>query len=66
MSFHLTRKAKTDLKEIANYTEKVWGRKQRNIYLKKVDDAFHDLARMPNKGLNCDDIRKGYRFQKKG
>ncbi len=26
------------------YTLKKWGRKQRNRYLKKIDDAFHELS----------------------
>ena len=47
--------------EIARYTESVWGREQRNIYLKKIDDAFHSLAGMPDKGRDCDYIRQGYR-----
>lgn len=61
MSFHLTQKAKGDLKEIARYTQKIWGRQQRNFYLQQIDAAFHDLAAMPEKGRNADNIRQGYR-----
>ena len=59
MSFHLTAKAKADLKGIGRYTLKKWGREQRNRYLKKIDDAFHELSQDPEKGRNCDDIREG-------
>ena len=61
MSFHLSRKAKADLKVIAKYTEKAWGRAQRNTYLEKIDRSFHDLANRPDKGQNCDGVRQGYR-----
>ncbi len=60
MSFHLTRQAKADLKEIAYYTQKIWGREQRNRYLQTIDEAFHELSQTPEKGRNCDDIREGY------
>lgn len=61
MSFHLTKKAESDLIGIARYTESQWGKEQRNIYLQQIDDAFHGLADMPDKGRRCDDIRLGYR-----
>ena len=61
MSFYLTEKAKSDLKGIGRYTQETWGCKQRNIYLQKIDNVFYDLADQPDKGRNCDDIRKGYR-----
>ena len=60
MSFHLTEKAKSDLKKIGRYTQKKWGRKQRNLYLKKIDDAFRELSDEPDKGRNCENIREGY------
>lgn len=60
MAFYLTRKAKADLKDIARYTQKQWGVKQRNIYLTRIDDAFRDLSNDPDKGRTCDDIRQGY------
>lgn len=60
MTFHLTRKAKEDLLEIAFYTQENWGTKQRNIYLKQIDDAFHLIAKFPNKGRSCDYLKQGY------
>jgi len=60
LAFYLTHKAKADLKDIARYTQRQWGVKQRNIYLTQLDDAFHSLADEPDKGRSCDDIRPGY------
>lgn len=59
--FRLTTKAKADLKSIAIYTQKTWGREQRNRYLTQLDETFHALAQETLKGSPCDDIRKGYR-----
>ena len=59
-SFTLTQSAKTDLKEVARFTEKNWGRTQRNIYIKQVDDMFHRLADTPSIGQNCDYINSNY------
>ncbi|WP_252179454.1 type II toxin-antitoxin system RelE/ParE family toxin [Endozoicomonas sp. 4G] len=59
--FILTQKAKADLKEIAKFTMKRWGREKRNLYLKEFDQAFFFLAERPSIGKSCDEIRKGYR-----
>lgn len=61
MKYYLTNKAKNDLKEIARYTQKVWGIKQRNNYLKLLDRTFSSLALSPEKGILCNHIRDGYR-----
>ena len=58
--FTLTQKAKSDLKNIAKYTQKQWGRKQRNQYVKQLDDTFHFLASNPKYGIRCDYIKIGY------
>lgn len=60
MPFHLTAKARDDLKSIGRYTEETWGREQRNKYLTQLDACFHALAREPQKGRPCDYIREGY------
>ena len=60
-TFTLTNKAKSDLKSIATYTQRKWGREQRGIYLKQFDDAFHLLANSPEVGAKCDFIKLGYR-----
>ena len=59
--FALTQKAKADLKEIAKFTMKRWGREKRNLYLKEFDTAFFLLAERPSIGKSCDEIREGYR-----
>lgn len=61
MGFFLTNKAKNDLKEIARYTQKEWGIKQRDAYLKLLDNAFFSLSFNSEKGISCDQIREGYR-----
>ena len=60
-SFSLTRKAREDLKSIATYTQKQWGKKQRRIYAKQFDDAFHLLADRPDPGKQCNYIKTGYK-----
>lgn len=59
-SFTLTRKAIEDLKSIAAYTQKKWGREQRRIYVKQFDNVFHMLADKPDMGTSCDYIKMGY------
>jgi len=60
-AFELTRKAKEDLRKIAIFTEKRWGRDQRYLYIKQFDDGFHFLADKPSIGKKCDHIKPGYR-----
>lgn len=59
--FALTHKAKADLHSIAIFTTQRWGVKQRNLYIKQLDEVFHMLAISPELGKNCDDIMLGYR-----
>jgi len=60
-AFRLTKKAIEDLLSIARYTQKTWGREQRNKYLSTLDESFHMLAQEPHLGCVCDEIRQGYR-----
>ena len=59
--FRLRERAKADLRAIGRYTQATWGREQRNTYLARLDASFHLLAREPQRGRACDDIRPGYR-----
>ena len=65
-NFKLSRKAKADLKSIALYTEREWGRDQRNLYVLQFDQCFHLLADNPNLGQACDEISPGYRQYPQG
>lgn len=60
-TFSLTEAARADLKSIAAYTQRRWGKEQRRIYAKQFDDAFHMLAERPEAGAACDSIKVGYR-----
>ena len=60
-TFVLTRTAKSDLKSIAAYTQRMWGKEQRRIYLRQFDDAFHVLAETPDVGIKCDSIKPSYK-----
>ena len=60
-SFELSREAKEDLRKIARFTEKRWGRDQRFLYIKQFDDVFHSLAETPSIGKKCEYIEIGYR-----
>ncbi len=60
-SFKLSTKARIDLKRIAVFTEKRWGRIQRNAYLLQFDRCFHQLADNSAMGATCDQVRAGYR-----
>ena len=59
-NFRITSKSKIDLKKIAIFTHKKWGKKQRDKYLKLMDDCFNSLADNPSIGVNCDYIEIGY------
>lgn len=60
-AFELTQAAKKDLREIAKFTEKHWGRNQRYLYIKQFDDVFHLLADNPAIGKACDYVKVEYK-----
>jgi toxin ParE1/3/4 len=59
-NFILTGRAKDDLKDIARFTQKRWGKEQRNKYLQILDNSFQQLAGNPSMGRECREIRSGY------
>ncbi len=59
--FVLTRAARGDLLDIGRFTASRWGKAQRNAYLARLDDAFHQLAENPELGPDCSNIRPGIR-----
>src|SRR3546814_13697282 len=46
---------------MARCTQSRWGLRQRNVYLKEVDQVFRSLAKNPLMGRACDEVREGYR-----
>lgn len=59
--FQLSANAKSDLRAIALFTQNRWGKAQRNLYIKQLDDAFRLLSGNIDLGVICDNIRAGYR-----
>jgi len=64
--FKLTPSSKSDLLEIARYTESQWGIEQRNKYLRKLDECFRLLAGNPHLGKDRSEIGSGYRSMVEG
>ncbi len=57
----LTAAARKDLIDIGRFTNEKWGKRQRDKYLKQLDDAFKLLSRQPEIGRDADDIKTGYK-----
>ena len=60
-AFRLSRLARLDLIEIADYTVDTWGLEQANRYLDSLENCFQQIARAPGIGRPCNRIRTGYR-----
>lgn len=58
--FRITPRAKADLVSIGRYTERVWGRRQRDRYLGELDACFHWLAKNARLGRHRPEIHEGY------
>ncbi len=56
----VTPRARDDLKNIGRYTERTWGKPQRNSYLKSIDARFHWLAENPQLDKHRTGIGEGY------
>ena len=56
----LTPRAKEDLRKIGRYTQKTWGKAQRNNYLRALDSRFAWLADKPGRGRLRADVAEGY------
>ncbi|HEV7182870.1 MAG TPA: type II toxin-antitoxin system RelE/ParE family toxin [Leifsonia sp.] len=57
----LTPAARRDLSSIWDYTEDNWGSQQAELYLNEIRAAFERIAKRPDRGRVCDEIRAGYR-----
>ena len=64
--YRLSRMARLDLIEIADYTVDRWGPSQAERYLDGLDDCFNRLVKNPQMGRACDQIRQGYRRIEEG
>jgi len=58
--FRITPRARDDLKNIGRYTQKTWGKAQRDKYLLDMDQRFDWLSKRPKVGRIRDDIAQGY------
>ncbi len=65
-SFQLTPDAKASMMQIARYTQRTWGLKQRNSYMRLIDDCFHALAASPKQGKSRPEIHLAMRSHKVG
>lgn len=59
--FLLTAAARKDIIDIGHFTAEKWGKRQRDKYLKQLDDAFKLLSRQPDIGRDAEDIKPGYK-----
>jgi len=59
--FLLTAAARKDIIDIGHFTAEKWGKRQRDKYLKQLDDAFRLLSRQPEIGRDAEDIKSGYK-----
>ncbi len=57
----LTASARKDVVDLGRFTTEKWGKRQRDTYLRQLDDAFKLLAHQPDIGRDADDIKPGYK-----
>jgi toxin ParE1/3/4 len=60
-AYQLSKLARLDLIDIADYTVETWGQDQALRYLDSLEACFQRLAQMPQIGRACDRIHPGYR-----
>ena len=59
-AFRITPRAREDLINIGRYTERQWGRHQRNTYLNALEKRLGWLAENPQLGKHRTDVAEGY------
>jgi toxin ParE1/3/4 len=57
----LSPRAKADLDDIWDYTERNWGTEQAKAYIRLIGAAIQTVATSPARGKACDHIQEGYR-----
>ena len=65
-TFKLTPEAKLDVIKIGRFTEKEWGKEQRNKYLARLDTRIRNIAESPHLGRERLEIKAGYRSVREG
>lgn len=65
-AFRFSRKAESDLLDIARYTLDRWGEDRAIRYLNDLESCCEQLAGNPDLGRACDDIRPGLRRMEHG
>lgn len=65
-AYRLSKLARLDLIDIADYTLDSWGEEQALRYLDSLQACFNRLVRSPEIGRKCDRIRRGYRRMEHG
>jgi toxin ParE1/3/4 len=60
LKVRVTHRAREDLRNIGRYTERTWGKAQRNHYLKGIEARFQWLSENPLLGKHRTDICEGY------
>lgn len=58
--FRITPRAYSDLRTIARYTLRQWGKAQRDVYIRDLDRRLVWLAEQPRVGKHRPDIQEGY------
>ncbi|MBL8949126.1 MAG: type II toxin-antitoxin system RelE/ParE family toxin [Myxococcaceae bacterium] len=58
-ALRLTRAARRDLVDIGAFTLDRWGDAQLEKYLRQLDARLHAIARHPEHGRPCDEVRPG-------
>lgn len=61
LPFLPTSAARKDIIDIGRFTTEKWGKRQRDKYLKHLDDAFRLLALQPEICRDAEDIKPGYK-----
>jgi toxin ParE1/3/4 len=59
-TYRITPRTHEDLKNIGRYTLRIWGIKQRNLYLQALAKRFDWLAKYSDKGRHRSDVQEGY------
>jgi toxin ParE1/3/4 len=60
-AYRLSKLARLDLMDIADYTVDTWGPEQAQRSLDSLEGCFNRLVEAPRIGRPCDRIRMGYR-----